>query len=316
MRQSLGATLVLFVLLMGLFLGRHLLFPLEGAEDAVANPMPLGATLDRLAKGVEWVHVAVSAAFAFFTAISVTRLVSRNLVFPVRTHVFLPLLAVIGFGIAVRGGNASAVVAMFLLSRGNEYFAAAFRRTARPGDLFGGGLMFGLAVLFYAPAAVWLALIPVAMPIYMRNLREGILALTGALLPLFASCYADWVMGGEFLTTLTHIADAVTARMSVPELSVARLAVAGIVAMMVVVSLVSFASDARKVRTRAYRIHLYMICSLFIGLAGLRSVGDLPLAAIPMSIVGASWFSRHEGVVPTIVYILTLLTAVAANVVL
>ncbi len=303
-RQSLGSTLVLFTLLMGLFWVRHLSASLP-AEAAVANPMPLGRLIDVAARGIEWIHAAVSLIFIYMTAIRVTRLVVRNLVFQVRTHAFLPLLAVAGFGIFIRDGNSAAVVAMYLLTRGSDYFASSFRRTARAGDVFGGGLMFGLAPLFYAPAAFYLIMIPVAMPIYMRSLRETVLALVGALLPAFAWFYILWATERGFVWPDMHYI--------LPEVGIARLVVAGLVVALVMVSLVSFMSDASRIRTRAYRIHLYMICFLVAGLAGWRSAGDLPLVAVPVSVVAASWFSRHDGVVPKAAYLLAILAAVAAN---
>ncbi len=304
-RQSLGGALVLFTLLSGLFWARHLLWPLP-AEAAVANPLPLGRLIDGMAHGIEWVHAAVSSVFIYMTAICVTRLVSRNLVFQVRTHAFLPLLVVAGFGIFIREGNSAAVVAMYLLARGSYYFASAYRRRARVGDLFGGGLMFGLAPLFHAPSVVYMVMVIVAMPIYRRNFRETALALIGALLPALTWFYILWATDGEPMWPEMNYV--------LPGMDIMRMVAAGLVVATVLISLVSFMHDARKIRTRAYHIHLYMLCFLAVGLAGWRSVGDLPMVAVPVSVVAASWFSRHEGLAPTIVYTLTLIAAISVNV--
>ena len=304
-RQSLGGAFVLFTLLLGLFWVRHLCAPLP-VEAAVLNPMPLGKLIDVAARGIEWVHSSASLVFVYMTAIRVTRLVVRNLVYQVRTHAFLPLMAVAGFGIFLRDGNTAAVIAVYLLVRGSDYFASTFRRRARAGDLFGGGLMFGLAPLFYAPAAICLIMVLVAMPIYKRNLRETALALVGALLPAFVWFYVVWALGVGFVwPDMGYV---------LPEMDIMRMVVAGLVAATMLASLVSFVRDARRIRTRAYRIHLYMICFMAVAFAGCRSVGDLPMVAVPVGVVAASWFSRHEGVVPTLAYVLTLAAAIFVNI--
>jgi hypothetical protein len=304
-RQSLGGTLVLFTLLMGLFWARHFMAPLP-AEAAAANTMPLGQLLDRAAQGIEWVHAAISLLFIYMTAICVTRMMSRNLVFQVRTHTFLPLLAVAGFGIFIRDCNAAAVIAMYLLARGSDYFASAFRRHARPGDLFGGGLMFGLAPLLHATAVFYIVLIPLAMIVYMRNLRETVLALIGALLPASTWLYILWATGGDFEWPAMHYN-------TLPEMDLPRMVATGLLAATVLVSLASFMRDSHRIRTRAHRIHLYMIFFLIIGVAGWRSVGDLPPTAVPAGVVAASWLSRHEGIIPTLFYALTITATIFAN---
>lgn len=248
----------------------------------------------------EWAHAVVSVVCAIGAAISVTRMVSRNLVFAVRTHVFLPLMAAAGFGVAIATGNGGAAVAMFLIARGTEFFTSAFRRTAKPGDLFGGGLLLGLAPLVHLSAACYVLLIPVAMVVFMRNLREAVLAMVGAALPAFVWWYVEWATGRG--ASLEY------PRFVLPEWSVSQFIAAGMLVVCALVSLGSLMRDARRIRTRAYRIHIYMVFYLLIGVAGMRSAADLPMVAVPLGVVAAGWFSRHEGIVPRIVYVLTLLS--------
>lgn len=303
-RQSLGGTLVLFTLLLGLFWVRHFYAP-SVAEAATVNPMPLGELLDMAAHGIEWVHLAVSVVFVYMTAVCLTRMVSRNLLFQVRTFSFLPLLAVAGFGIFIEECNAAAVVAMYLSARGSDYLASSYRRTARPGDLFGGGLMFGLMPLFHASALFLMVLPLLSMPIYKRNFRETALMFTGLLLPAFVWFYVLWATDGVFTWPVMSYV--------IPALDMMRLVAVGMVAATVLLSLVSFVGDGRMIRTRAYRIHLYLLCFLMLSAAGCRSVGSLPLVAVPLSVVAASWFSRHGGFVPSVVYALTLAVTVFMN---
>jgi hypothetical protein len=304
-RQSLGGALVLFTFLVGLFWVRHLAAPMA-SEAAVAHPAPLGALIQKYTHNIEWVHAAASLVFIYMTAICITRLVTRNLVFQVRTHAFLPLLAIAGFGIFIREDNTAAVIAMFLLARGSDYFASSFRRDARPGDLFGGGLMFGLAPLFHAPTTFCLPLILVAMLVYIRSLRETLLSLVGASLPAFTWFYILWITDRKFEWPPMYY--------TLPEMDITQMVAAGLVATTILMSLLSFLRDARRIRTRAYRIHIYMICFLFVGLAAWHSISDLPLIAVPIGVVAASWFSRHEGIIPTLTYILTITTIIITNI--
>ncbi len=283
-RWSLGATLILFVLLVALFWGRHL-WNIEFGE--------------------EWIHAGVSLAAVFMAAYSASRIVLRNLVFAVRTHVFLPLMVIIGFGIIFADEGGGAAVSMFLVTRGGEYFASAFRRTARPGDLFGGGLMMGLAPLACTEAAVFLALIPIAMIVYMRNFRETLLAFTGAALPIFARWYVGWATGEGWTPHFPML--------ELPELGLRQMILGGLLAAGVVVSLGSFVFDRRRIRTRAYRIHIYLFFWLIVSFAGFRNGGDFALIAVPAGVIAASWFSRHEGVVAQVFYISMLIMAVVAN---
>jgi hypothetical protein len=319
----LGTTLVVFSLLIGLFWVRHLFFP-AAAEAPTPNPMPAGAAIQRLLAGREWIEAALSLAFICLVVIVVTRLVSRNLVFATRTHVFLIFFALAGFGLFIRGGNLPAIAATYLVARGSEFFAVSFRRASQPGNLFGGAMLIGLAPLLYAPAAIYAVMVPLAMPIYMRNRREAVVALAGLLLPTFAWAYVWWGLGRPFGELYGLIAQALTTRVAAPPVDlreavdILRLASAALIAACTVLSLGSFVIEARQIRTRAYRIHVYMIFLLVVACGGMAlpcaSVGDLPLIALPVSVVAASWFSRHNGRFSTILYLITILCVVVCNV--
>lgn len=314
-RQSLSGTLVLFCLLAGLFAVRH------GVAEAVPA-MGAAAPLGRLMAGVTgtgWGDMAAALFFALWAAVSITRLVSRNLVFAAKTHTFLPLMAIVSLGIVWQSPMSPAVAAMFLLARGSEYMAAAFRRTSRPGDLFGGGMMPGLAPLVYAPASIFLFMVPLAMMVFRRSKRESALTVVGVLLPVFIAAYWTWARGGAFLSVFTDTADFLMTRQGFEPLPpMAALVCGGLAAACVVVSLGSLAADSGTIRTRALRIHVYMVCFLVVAGLGFAlpcaSWGDLPMAAVPVGVVGASWFSRHDGWIPNVLYILIILSAIVAHV--
>ncbi len=324
--QPLGITIVLFTLLVLFFQGRHVLSPMA-AEAAAANLTPLGSVLGGWFAGLPWIEAVVSVVLILLTAIVITRTVSRNLVFAARTYVFLIFLAVVGYGIFIRSGNLPVVLSAYLLARASECFAAAFRRTAHMYDSFRGAVMLGITPLLYAPAAVYLLLLPLAMPIYMRGWRETAVGFTGLLLPMLVCAYVMWALGNPFTEYFTGL----FAQLSTPggglpltevasPAEIARTVLVALVAIGVVMSLGTYARNARMIRTRAFRIYLFMIFFMLSAVGGMAlpcaSVGDLPLLAVPVSVVAAEYFSRYTGATANILYISTLIAAMAYNILL
>ena len=325
-RQPLGITIVLSTLLLLFFQGRHVLWPVK-AEAAAENLTPLGGAIAGWFEGLPWVEAGMSVVLILLTAIVITRLVSRNLVFPTRTYVFLIFLAVVGYGIFIRSGNLPVVLSAYLLARASECFAAAFRRTAHMYNSFRGALMLGMVPLLYAPAAVYVLLLPLAMPIYMRGVRETIVGFTGLALPTLVYAYVMWALGEPFTEYFTDLfAQLMTpgGRLPLIDLTshagIARIVLMALVAAGVVMSLGTYIVNARMIRTRAFRIYLFMIFFMLVGIGGMAlpcaSVGDLPLVALPVSVVAAEYFSRYVGVTANILYISTILAAVAYNILL
>lgn len=322
-KQPLSVTLVLCSLLAVLFWFRHLFYPLA-AEAPVANLMPFGGAIARWLDGMPMLEALLSLLAVYLTVISLTRLISRNIVFSARTYVYLVFFIIAGYGLCIRTGNLPAVLAAYLTARASECFSSAFRRTARMGDSFRGAFLLGLAPLFYAPAAVYLLLVPIAMPVYMRGWRETAVAFAGLLLPMFAYSYVTWAAGEPFLKLYTDVI--ATLGTSAPAsglfdiaspVGILRLSTAVLLAAAAVISLVAFFGAARQIRTRAYRIYLYMLMFMLLAVGTMllpcASPGDLPLTAVPLSVVGTFFFSRFEGRFAAIFYTLTIVCAIAYN---
>lgn len=325
-RQPLGITIVLFTLLVLFFQGRHILWP-AAAEAPVANLTPLGRMIVGWFEGLPWVEAAVSVILILFTAVVITRLVSRNLVFAARTYVFLIFLAIVGYGIFIRSGNLPVVLAAYLLAKASECFASAFRRTARMADSFRGAVMLGIAPLLYVPATAYIVLLPFAMAIYMRGWRETVVGFTGLVLPTLVYAYVMWALGEPFTEYFIELfTQLMTSGGGLPFIDtsspagIARIALITLIAAGIVMSLGTYARNARMIRTRAFRIYLFMIFFMLTVIGGMAlpcaSVGDLPLVALPVSVVAAEYFSRYTGTTASVIYISTILVAVAYNILL
>jgi hypothetical protein len=296
-------------------------------EVVAANLTPLGSAITRWLDGLPWLEAVASIVLILLTAIVITRLISRNLVFPARTYVFLIFLAIIGYGIFIRSGNFTAILSAFLLARASECFAAAFRRTANMYDSFRGALMLGLAPMFYAPATIYIILLPIATLVYMRGWRETVVGFAGLALPILTYSYIRWTSGRPFTEYFTDL----YAQLTTPTIGVsfidttstvgiARMVLISIVAAGVVVSLWTHIRNAGMIRTRAFRIYLYMICFMLVAIGGIMlpcaSVGDMPLIALPVSVVASEYFSRYTGTIASIIYISMTLVAMSYNILL
>ena len=325
-RQPLGITIVLFSILLLFFHMRHLVSPAP-EEAAVPNPAPFGKAVSSWFAGLPYLEMAAGIIIVLLTAIVITRLVSRNLVFPARTYVFLIFFAIAGYGIFIRSGNLPAVFAAYLIAKASENFASAFKRSARMTDSFKGALLLGLAPLFHAPAAVYMLLLPVAMPVYMRGWRETIVGFSGLVLPMLAYSYVMWPLGEPFGGYFNGLYESLASPgAGLPFIDIgsaagiARILLILLLAAGVVMSLGTYILNAQMIRTRAFRIYLYMIFFMFAGIGGMflpcASVGDLALLALPVSVVAAEYFSRYTGLASNLIYISTISTAVVYNVLL
>ncbi|MCL2562242.1 MAG: hypothetical protein FWE10_08010 [Rikenellaceae bacterium] len=324
-RQPLGATMMLFSLLLSLFVWRHLAVE---KVAVVSGAAPFGSAIGPWFAMRPYAGSAVTVILIFLTALVLTRLISRNLVFPARTYVFLIFFVIAGYGIFATLGSVSVVLATYLAAKASESFASAFRRSARMSKSFQGAMLLGIAPLLHAPAAVYALLVPLAMAVYIRGWRETLVAIVGLALPAATYSYIMWAFGvqafGAYFTALGEsLFTPVSAGGGFPTVSltspteVAVVALVVFMAAAVVLSLGAYVLEARRIRTRALRIYVYMALFMFVGVGGLllpcASTADVPLLALPLSVVAAGYFSRHTNLAAGILYVLTILAAVAYN---
>lgn len=323
-RQPLWMTIGIFTLLLGLFWFNHLTS--VPAQVAIFNPAPFGKAINSWLDTSPYIDAAASIIFIYMTALVITRTISRNLVFPARTYVFIILYAIIGYGFFIRTQTLPITISAYLIAKGSEYLAASFRRSVSFSEMFRSGFVFGLAPLFYAPSVVYILLLFIAMPLYMRSVREAAVALAGLLLPILTYSYIMWGAGDPFMQPLVTLWETITDNGGgIPlfdlhsSAGILRASAATMAIIAIVLSLGSFAVTSHSMRTRAFRVYGFFVFFLIIAVIAIflpgASTGDLPLIAIPTSVVGAHFFSRHQGIPATIIYILLLISIIASNIV-
>lgn len=326
LRQPLWVTIGIFTLLLGLFWVNHLTSAIS-AQSAIYNPAPFGQAVNSWIAGSPYIDAAMSILLTFMTALVLTRIISRNLVFPARTYIFITIYVAICYGFFIHNDTLPVAIAAYLVAKGAEYLAASFRRSVSFSELFRSGFVLGLAPLFYAPSVIYILLLFIAIPVYLRTVREAFVGLTGLILPILTYSYIMWGTGDPFLQPLITLWDAVTNDGGgfMPPFyphspaGFLRLSAAAAVIAALVLSLGTFVLNPRGMRTRALRIYSFFV--FFLLIAGIAmflpcaSTGDLPLTAIPASVVGSHYFSRHPGIPATILYFLLLGSIITGNLV-
>lgn len=135
----------------------------------------------------------------------------RAELYPVRCFLAMPLFGVAGCGMVLSYDYLTQSLTLLLIALASRNFYNSFHRHYCFDRMFRGSLYTGLLPLIYAPAVGLLLLIPLVILLFRRTLREAVVALTGALLPLFFVSFAHWAAGGGFDDPARQIAAALTA---------------------------------------------------------------------------------------------------------
>ncbi|MCD7968745.1 MAG: hypothetical protein LUF87_00100 [Alistipes sp.] len=281
--------------------------------------------------------VVLSLVIIFFNAFLITKTVTQNLVYPIRTYLPCIFYLLVAGGICFPGYDLAAVLAAYLMVRASAAFISSFVRKVSFGTTFRGAFLIGMTPLLEPQNAIYILLVPIATMIFRRCGRETIVAVLGSLMPALITAYLWWAFGGEFTGVFIEVwqqfTAGVPAMVSPQALSggletlygmitePAGILRIGAVALMVVtllLSVISFFSMSADMRTRAYKINIFALWFLLLGFISLalpsRCCGNFPVLAIPAAVIAPAFFVRHRSLVPLALYILTLTAAAAASI--
>ncbi len=322
LRQPLMATLMLFAVLAILFVCRFLAYPYP--EEAFTGAgTPVEAFLQGLAAKYRTASMIACTLLIFANGVSLSRILSQNMVLSSRSYLPMIFYLVVGCGIWFGGASLPTVLSSFLLIRGIEYFISSFVRRTSFNQVFRGALLVGCIPLIYPPATLYLLAIPAAAAVFRRSGRETAVAVIGGLFPLLTYAYVMWAMNLGFTAPIMEILDgsfAASGGMSLgigSGLEIMRLIPAAIIGLLTVIGLGSFGITSGMMRTRARTIFVYFILLLLIGGGQLFITAAGPAAlvlfAIPVATIIPVFFSRFTGWVPGAAYIALLLSITALN---
>ncbi len=146
---------------------------------------------------------AAAAFLMMFAGMCIGRVTVRYALYGVSTCVAIPLFGFAAVCASCGGEALTALTASALLALSIKNFCRAFCNGYRFDALFRASLYEG-TLMVVCPESLPLALLlPLAVWLFRRTMRECIVALCGLLLPVLAVCYFNWGAGGDFLAPLS-----------------------------------------------------------------------------------------------------------------
>ena len=287
---------------------------LRGGALAVASPGEL--LLQFQAAHPVWARW-IGGLLILFTGMSVGRMTIRYNLYSVGSCLAIPLYGIIACGLAVSDDFLPALTAAALLGLAVKNFGRSFCNGYGFDAIFRASLYLGMLPLVSPAAPPLLLMLPLAVMLFRRTLREVAVALAGLLLPVCTLCYVNWGAGGEFLAPLTSmglsfIAGAPLALFTaIPFQSLVLL---GGIFVLDLLALLFFLSDIYAVGTKPRVVLIFNISVLVLAAAVLCSPaatpGAIAFAAVPSAVLLPFMFVRiHRGIALPL-YLLLLASAV------
>lgn len=203
------ATLTFLAVMVAAFVRTWITQEFAGGLPAVAAP--LGRHTAALRESWPLLSGAASVVMLSAAGFLTGRSSVRAELYPIRCFLAMPLFGVAGCGLVLSYDYLTQSLTLLLIALASRNFYNSFHRHYCFDRMFRGSLYTGLLPLIYAPAVGLLLLIPLVILLFRRTLREAVVALTGALLPLFFVSFAHWAAGGGFDDPARQIAAALTA---------------------------------------------------------------------------------------------------------
>lgn len=332
-RQNLFKTFLYFVLLIVIFWGVELFHPEHyrqiggpyvGSPVSPAAGTPIGVAIDSFLTRVPPLGVLLSSLLVFINSFFVTRIVIRNVIFLERTYMPAIIYLLISSGYYNTYLTFRPLLTAFLLLLACEIIFRSYNyKPLSSGAYMTVGFIFGVAGTIYAPALLFVALLPVGLILFrMFDLREWVAAFGGWLIPLFLSAYGVWLSGGEFLSIIPSFRDALLTPQPLPAIehfSSFEWTFIGCVVILFVLSLITFFGRSRSYKLKPLKAYVFFIWMLLAALLSLtlmpsRSLYQLPIIAIPLAVIIPTYFnSRKPNFLTNFLYVLMMGCAIVIH---
>ena len=261
----------------------------------------------------------IAGLLMLFTGMSVGRLTVRYNLYSVGTCLAIPLYGAIACGLAVGGDYLTAFAASALLALATKNFCRSYCNGFGFDAIFRASLYIGLLPLVATAAAPLLVLLPLAVMLFRRTLREVTVAVAGLLLPVLTLCYVNWGAGGGFLAPVAELGSAFGMPLSLfISTPVQSLVLLGAVFILDLMALLFFLSDIHALGTKPRLIFIFNISVLLLTAAVLcgpaATPGTVALAAVPSAVLLPFMFVRIHRAIALPLYLLLLAAAVISTV--
>ena len=171
-RQNLASTLLLFAALCLVLWHRYAAAPIE-ALPGTALRMPLGGLLRGWGEALPGpLRNLAALGMLFIGGIWITRLIARNMILLERTYMPAIIFLIVGCGSWYDPAALDLFAATLLMIGSFDRTIGSFRREVVYTHIFNASLLLGIALLTYAPAAVYIPLLPVALVLFRKRWRE------------------------------------------------------------------------------------------------------------------------------------------------
>lgn len=306
------ATLTFLVVVAAAFVRAWITQEFAGGLPAVAAP------LGRCTAALRGSWPALSAAVSVVLLIAAGFLVGRSTVraelYTTRCFLAMPLFGIVSCGLLLSFDYLTQSLVLLLAALASRNFYNSFHRHYCFDRMFRGALYAGVLPLVYAPAAGLLLLIPIVVVLFRRTLREAVVALTGALLPLFLLSFVHWAVGGAFDEPARQIAAAAAADSCYrpfADRTLFSLIGWGLILFLLICSVAGILLDLRMLRTKPRNILFYNLYYLFVVIGIVFVPGSTALtpalAAPALATLLPVALTRFNGAVAAMFYTVLLL---------
>jgi hypothetical protein len=320
-RQPFVFSAAMGVLMAALFVFRRLTMPYP-VEETFTGGMPLASMLAAFGVAHPWWCAAVVLILTVWTLLIVVQLTVKYAPVTGRNYLPIQMFIMVSGGILVSGEILAAVAAAWLLVHAVRQFIFSLHKEYRFTEVFRAGLYLGIIPLLYAPSVPLLVLLPMAMVIFRRTFREGLVCLVGAVTAIPVAGFVHWAMGESAWFIYDEIWQRITEGEmfgfldGVPSTS---MGIAG-GAMLLLSLIAALWSLAHKkgARKKQYRFVLFLTLMLVVLLGTLAIPGSsatvLPLVAVSMSLsVSYAFSDKGTSIISSLIYCVVLVAVFALN---
>ncbi|MEG1864201.1 MAG: hypothetical protein RR199_02655 [Alistipes sp.] len=240
----------------------------NAAERVPGLLLPL---LDTLITNFQVAHPLVARLLAGFlmllTGIYIGRMTARYNLYSVNTCLPIPLYAIIACCLSMNPNYLSGFVATTLLTFAIRNFARSFCNGYGFDGIYRGTFYLGLVVLVTPTALPLLLLLPLAIVLFRRTLREVAVALAGLLFAPCVLCYVNWGAGGSFIAPALQLWSCFVSNPSVglfTAISLPTLILLGGILILDLLALFLFFTDHYTVGTKPRFILIFAIGALLL----------------------------------------------------
>lgn len=255
----------------------------------------------------------IAGLLMLFTGMSIGRLTVRYNLYAVGTCLAIPLYGAIACGLSGGGDSLTTFTASALLALATKNFCRSFCNGFGFDSIFRASLYTGLLPLVITAATPLLFLLPLAVMLFRRTLREVTVAVAGLLLPALTLCYVNWGTGGEFLAPVVESGRAFITGMPLSLLlatPLPNLILPGAVLLLDLAALLFFLSDSYALSTKPRLLFIFTISVLLLAVGALCTPAASPetiaLAAVPSAVLLPFMFVRIHRAIALLLYLLLL----------